>query len=1180
MYIYIFFLITHLYNVTSTKFQQKQKTEVFIIYKETFTQNYLFQLKERGLIGVNGRAAQQIVGKAKKHGPEPAQIQFLQLNVQETALRPSHARLKTARLMADGVTMETGLSVLRNVEEDLSQEPGPAQILLLLTVETIVREKALRNRIATHLAARLMADGVTMESGQSVLRNVEEDLSQEPGPAQILLLLTVEKIVREKALRNRIATHLAARLMADGVTMETGLSVLRNVEEDLSQEPGPAQILLLLTVEKIVREKALRNRIATHLAARLTADGVTMETGLSVLRNVEEDLSQEPEPAQILLLLTVEKIVREKALRNRIATHLAARLMADGVTMETGLSVLRNVEEDLSQEPGPAKILLLLTVETIVREKPLRNRIATHLAARLMVDGVTMESGQSVLRNVEEDLSQEPGPAQILLLLTVEKVVREKALRNRIATHLAARLMADGVTMETGLSVLRNVEEDLSQEPGPAQILLLLTVEKIVREKALSNRIATHLAARLMVDGVTMESGLSVLRNVEEDLSQEPGPAQILLLLTVEMVVREKALRNRIATHLAARLMADGVTMETGLSVLRNVEEDLSQEPGPAQILLLLTMEKIVRKKALRNRIATHLAARLMADGVTMETGLNVLRNVEEDLSQEPGPAQILLLLTVEKIVREKALSNRIATHLAARLMVDGVTMESGLSVLRNVEEDLSQEPGPAQILLLLTVEMVVREKALRNRIATHLAARLMADGVTMETGLSVLRNVEEDLSQEPGPAQILLLLTMEKIVRKKALRNRIATHLAARLMADGVTMETGLNVLRNVEEDLSQEPGLAQILLLLTVEKIVREKALSNRIATHLAARLMADGVTMETGLSVLRNVEEDLSQEPGPAQILLLLTVEKIVREKALSNRIATHLAARLMADGVTMETGLSVLRNVEEDLSQEPGPAQILLLLTVETIVREKPLRNRIATHLAARLMADGVTMETGLSVLRNMEEDLSQEPGPAQILLLLTVETIVREKALRNRSATHLAARLMVDGVTMESGQSVLRNVEEDLSQEPGPAQILLLLTVEKIVREKPLSNRIATHLAARLMVDGVTMESGQSVLRNVEEDLSQEPGPAQILLLLTVEKIVREKALRNRIATHLAARLMADGVTMETGLNVLRNVEEDLSQEPGPAQILLLLTVEKVVREKALRNRIATHLVPG
>ncbi|XP_063690949.1 coadhesin-like [Bolinopsis microptera] len=38
----------------------------------------------------------------------------------------------------------------------------------------------------------------------------------------------------------------------------------------------------------------------------------------------------------------------------------------------------------------------------------------------------------------------------------------------------------------------------------------------------------------------------------------------------------------------------------------------------------------------------------------------------------------------------------------------------------------------------------------------------------------------------------------------------------------------------------------------------------------------------------------------------------------------------------------------------------------------------------------------------------------------------------------------------------------------------------------------------------LMVDGVTMESGQTVLRNVEQDPSQEPEPAQILLLLTVE----------------------------------------------------------------------------
>ena len=83
-FVNIYFLITHFYNVTSTKFQQKQNTEVIIIYKQTFTHHYLFQLKEHGLIGVNGRAAQQIVEEAKKYRQDPAQIQFLftvELNV-------------------------------------------------------------------------------------------------------------------------------------------------------------------------------------------------------------------------------------------------------------------------------------------------------------------------------------------------------------------------------------------------------------------------------------------------------------------------------------------------------------------------------------------------------------------------------------------------------------------------------------------------------------------------------------------------------------------------------------------------------------------------------------------------------------------------------------------------------------------------------------------------------------------------------------------------------------------------------------------------------------------------------------------------------------------------------------------------------------------------------------------
>ena len=93
----------------------------------------------------------------------------------------------------------------------------------------------------------------------------------------------------------------------------------------------------------------------------------------------------------------------------------------------------------------------------------------------------------------------------------------------------------------------------------------------------------------------------------------------------------------------------------------------------------------------------------------------------------------------------------------------------------------------------------------------------------------------------------------------------------------------------------------------------------------------------------------------------------------------------------------------------------------------------------------------------------------------------------------------------------SGQTALRNVEEEPKPGPDPAQCLLLLTMEQIVKEKALRNRIATHKTARLMVDGVNMESGQTVLRNVEEEPKPGPDPAQILLLFTVELIVLETA---------------------------------------------------------------------
>lgn len=52
-----------------------------------------------------------------------------------------------------------------------------------------------------------------METGQSALRSVEQEPKHEPGPAQILLLLTVVKIALEKTLRPRIVTLMTVQVI-------------------------------------------------------------------------------------------------------------------------------------------------------------------------------------------------------------------------------------------------------------------------------------------------------------------------------------------------------------------------------------------------------------------------------------------------------------------------------------------------------------------------------------------------------------------------------------------------------------------------------------------------------------------------------------------------------------------------------------------------------------------------------------------------------------------------------------------------------------------------------------------------------------------------------------------------------------------------------------------------------
>ena len=90
------------------------------------------------------------------------------------------------------MNMEPGQSALPAGEEEPKPGPDHAQIHLLLGVELNVQETVLRLSHATHKTARFLADGVNMEPGQSALRHVEEEPKPGPDPAQILLLFAVE----------------------------------------------------------------------------------------------------------------------------------------------------------------------------------------------------------------------------------------------------------------------------------------------------------------------------------------------------------------------------------------------------------------------------------------------------------------------------------------------------------------------------------------------------------------------------------------------------------------------------------------------------------------------------------------------------------------------------------------------------------------------------------------------------------------------------------------------------------------------------------------------------------------------------------------------------------------------------------------------------------------------------
>ena len=114
-----------------------------------------------------------------------------------------------------------------------------------------------------------------------------------------------------------------------------------------------------------------------------TAAGLIGLTGASALLHVDKEPRLEQEPAQILPLLTVELTVRDQALRLRIVTNKTVQSMVDGVSLESGTSALQYVEEEPRLEPEPALVLLLLTVELIVQVLGAKNRAVTLTLAQV-----------------------------------------------------------------------------------------------------------------------------------------------------------------------------------------------------------------------------------------------------------------------------------------------------------------------------------------------------------------------------------------------------------------------------------------------------------------------------------------------------------------------------------------------------------------------------------------------------------------------------------------------------------------------------------------------------------------------------------------------------------------------------------------------------------------------------
>ena len=151
--------------------------------------------------------------------------------------------------------------------------------------------------------------------------------------------------------------------------------------------------------------------------------GVHTDHGQLVQPLAEEEHKPEQEPALTHLQEMVEITVLDPLEKVGLATHKIVLLMETGVHSHHGQAVQLIAEEEHKSEQDPAQILLLNTVEIIVLDPLEKVCLATPTIVLFMEAGVHSHLGQAVQLIAEEEHKPEQGPALIRLLNMVVEVV-------------------------------------------------------------------------------------------------------------------------------------------------------------------------------------------------------------------------------------------------------------------------------------------------------------------------------------------------------------------------------------------------------------------------------------------------------------------------------------------------------------------------------------------------------------------------------------------------------------------------------------------------------------------------------------------------------------------------------------------------------------------------------------